>query len=239
MSITWERLTASIVAVLTLCGCEGSNPRATLEAYLDASLGGSPGTAYGYLSEADRAAIPLEEYRRSEGSDSVLQGFFAQYVSYEIREVVEVGDSAEAVVSLTTPDLSGMMADFLGMAMLSALGGGADSLEAELAAAVREKYADSAPPTITTDVPFTLRQEEAGWRVYLNLAAERWVARAESLEDQGQLDQALAAFDEGIALAPRDVVEVTAARDSVLRLLEIQRAKPTTSRLRLSSSGLV
>ena len=122
-------LTVSCGYVIDLLG---TGPRAALTAYLDATIRGDWEAAYGHLSSQDQAVRTLAAYK-AESSNELRQSVSSK-ATYTVVAIEEHGDTANARVDLTLPDLSGMFTDILGSAFASALGGSKqEDIEQQLA----------------------------------------------------------------------------------------------------------
>ena len=76
--------------------------RAVLSAYLDATLAGEHGRAWGYLSTADRSRLPRDAYIKRERANDRLRAQVRALgpFRYSLESVKEKGDDATAFVVL-------------------------------------------------------------------------------------------------------------------------------------------
>ncbi|MGH2602032.1 MAG: hypothetical protein ACRDJ9_21925, partial [Dehalococcoidia bacterium] len=224
---TYRRATVVVVAglsVLVSCG-GGPGPGQVATDYLRSEFAGKRAEAYAYLSADDRTVRTLAEYSADAGAlGEVIRQMIVGQVTVAVDRVVERGDSATVVATITHPDLLAVMGDLFGTALASAFTADTAKAQREMTAALQQKYSGKPLPTTTTTDTLDLVREQEGWRVVRYWRAEALEKRAESLREDGQLQAALALYDSALALAPRRA-KAKEARETVLRAIAAEEAK--------------
>ena len=191
-----------------LSGCSfGPDPKAVLSKYLDNHFHGNYDKAYELLSSRDKAVKNQQEYSGDRKEFGGMIKAMSGKITFTIKEVKVTGDKALATVDVTMPDLSGAMAEFLGIAMKAAFSGGKPD-EAAMEKFVTEKLKDKNLPTTTESQLFDLVKEKDGWRIYMGWENEKRIrelkAEAEKLENQKKFTEAKAKYAEVQGLSSRD-----------------------------------
>ncbi len=223
-------ITATLVA-LTGCPDEpGQSPKATLEAYLEQSLKGDPKQAYALLTAADRGARDLEAFERAEKlPGGPLGARFKEKTSYRIGAVETKGDVAHAEVTITAPDLEGLLGDLFATAFAAAL---KDDSGEDAADAVADKLAKGEIEMKTTTSRYEVRREGDRWSVFRDyeaqVAKENAVRRARKLFEEAEelrrgkkIEAALERMKEARELDP----DLAAAAQRVEELTELVAKK--------------
>ena len=220
-------VTLGVAGLLSfLSGCSGSHgPAQVATAYLRADLIGKRAEAYTYLSADDRAVKSLSEYS-GEGAalGEAIGKMIEANVSVSVDSVAEHGDRATVIARVTHPDVMAMMGDVMSAALASALAGDTAKAQQEMADAIRRKYVGKSLPTTTTSDTVDLIREAEGWRVIRNWRADALQERADSLNNEGKLREALALYDSVVALVPQRHA-ANERRQEVSRAIAVEEMK--------------
>jgi len=138
------------------------SPEAVVKRYLDARFHGPPRVVYECATSADRAAMRLEVLEQQDSQAASMLGSFA---TYEIKDVQTAGDTATAVIDVTTPDYGQLDLDWTAIARLNQT----NNKEAQRVVldAVQKV------PKVTTTQRLQLRHESDGRKVDMNWAAAK------------------------------------------------------------------
>jgi len=94
---------------LILVNCRGaSKSRTTLTSCIEAVIEGDYEKAYGLFAFTDRSTMNLQEYihyHKTSKAEGEFVEISRRYVTYEIKELSLMGDTARAVVKITTPEI--------------------------------------------------------------------------------------------------------------------------------------
>jgi hypothetical protein len=188
--------------------------------------------AYALVSSRDQEVRSFQEFS-GDAQESGPARAVAQRASYRLDTVRVSGDTAEVVVEVTIPDLSGMVMGLLGAAFMEDTAGMRRATEAQL------EGADTLP-TITQRVDFTAVRERGEWRVYLNWRGEELEAAAEEALERGDLNAAADAYRAALDLDP-DSEELQDALSDVEKGIELEEAiaEYRGTSLRLENVGVI
>ena len=190
-----------LFVALVMTGCGQSTPRQILTEYLKASLHGRYEEAYQYISTRDKQFKTLEQYLAEEPKEeSPLAEVVSDKVSYEIIDVKLEGEEAVAAVAVTLPDVSELLRDAFGTALLSTLGD--EETKKKAAEKLVEKYQDGDVPLTTINQSFELIRESDGWRVFLGWEYKSVFLEARDLKREGKLRDALKKYARAVELKP-------------------------------------
>ena len=199
-----------LLSIVTGCSLIGSNPKTVLSKYLDANLAQNHSEAYKYVSESDKSAESLEEFSAEDAEEDegfgMLVKILFKKVSYKIKDITVLGDKATANVEMTLPDIESIFADIFIGALGEALSGkSAEEMEKAIGDKIAEKYKDDIPMT-TEMQTFNLVKDKDGWKVFLDWEKakriETLLAEADKLMEQSQFEDALAKYNEVLAIDP-------------------------------------
>lgn len=189
--------------LMLLAGCNffGPSPKDVLTKYLNSYYKGNYSETYALLSEKDKNFKNKKEYE-TEFNDNPFAKIFVGKISFNIKEIKTKGNTAEATVEITGPDLSKAAADLMGIAFASAFGGKKD--EKEMEKMIAEKFKDKSLPTTTVTQTYDLIKDKEGWRVFLNWEGQKKAQaiseQAAQLEKSKKFEEAKAKFQEAIFL---------------------------------------
>lgn len=193
----------SLVVLLVFAGCNffGPSPKDVLTKYLNSYYKGNYSETYALLSEKDRNFKNQKEYE-AEFNDNPFAKIFAGKMSFNVKEIKTKGNTAEATVEITGPDLTKAAADLMGIAFASAFGGKKD--EKEMEKMIADKFKDKSLPMTTVTQTYDLIKDKDGWRVFLNWEGQKKAQeiseQAAQLEKSKKFEEAKAKYQEAIAL---------------------------------------
>lgn len=190
-----------LVIFLTSCNFFGPSPKDVLTKYLNSYYKGNYKETYALLSAKDKNFKNQREYE-ADFNDNPFAKIFANKVSFNIKEIKEKGNTAEATVEITGPDMSKAAADIMGIAFASAFGEKKDTKEMEKI--ISEKFKDKTLPTTTVTQTYDLIKDNEGWRVFLNWEgkkkAQEISQQATQLEKSKKFEEAKAKYQEALSL---------------------------------------
>lgn len=198
-----------VLAVMLLAACNlfGPDPKAVTTQYLDNYYHGEFAKAYGLLSSKDKALKSEQEYSAGLAEGFGLFRAMADKITYTVKETKVTGDKAVATVELTIPDISGAMADVMGVALQAAFGGAKPDDKA-MEKTIAEKLKGKDLPKITRVEYYDLVKEKDGWRVYMGWEHKKRIeelkAEADKLEKQKKFQEAKLRLEEVLKLSSRD-----------------------------------
>jgi hypothetical protein len=208
----------SVGACERVSGVLGGGPKATLTAYLDATIRGEWEVAYGYLSSEDQAVRSLAAYRAKPGNE--LARAIESKTTYSVTSIEQNGDTAHAQVDVTVPDLSGAFADTMSGAFAAAFSG---EKQEDIESRVAKKLSDGELPTTTKREEFTLLRQPEGWRIFLDWETTDRIAtllaEATQLKEEKRLNAALEKYDQVLELKG-ELVEAREARAETEKEIE-------------------
>ena len=199
-------LLAASLQLLAACSMNSApGPAEVLEDYLKTYYQGHHEQAYGYVSSQDKSVKSLSEYlAENQGKASPLAEAFADRMSIELLSINETDMDAMAKVSITLPDLDGMLKSL----RKTSPAGLNDQQAAKL---LTSKYAAEEVPTKSKKEMYRMVREQGTWRGHfdwqteiLNKAREERIAalldEARRLRQAGSLQAALDQYAEVLAL---------------------------------------
>ena len=199
-----------------------AGPGDIVRKYFEADSRGKYSEAYGYMCAGDRAAITLEEYVKESNESAGLGQLFWGKTSYAVKSVRIDDDKAAVVLEVTRPDMSGLFRDL----MAQSLSGKLDDPETKKKLA--EKVASQELPLSTSEAVHNAVRDTDGWKVNLGRARRKQVEaltkEAEDLAKDGRLDEAMAKFQEVLALDPDQKLAEMRIRSLAERVAE-EKAK--------------
>jgi hypothetical protein len=159
---------AALVVIMATAGCAstGGDAQRVLTSYLDASFNERDEEAYSYLSDEDRAAISLEDFKTQCADNIVIKGDqFESKTSFKVKKVDVDHDRARAEVEITEPDLRVILADLFEAFVISLLDDeeGRESTKKEL----EQKYSKGDIPMRTRTEYYNMVKEEGAWKIDL------------------------------------------------------------------------
>lgn len=183
---------AMLVSVL-FSSCGGSKSADTVSNYLKAEADCNYEAAYDLLSDSDKKAKSMEQFKKEESSEFGL--FFTEAVRkssvFKIIDSAESGNEAVINVEITQDDYSSLAAGMLGAAFTG-----------DLAKKLRKYKENAQKKTITKT--FNLIRENNQWRVFFNWEKEakmkELTEKADSLKKDGKFEAALEIYNEIIKL---------------------------------------
>lgn len=198
-----KMLLLSVLLVLILASCNffGPSPKGVLTKYLDNYYKGNYSETYALLSSKDKNFKNQKEYE-TDFSDNPFSKLFAGKISFSVKDIKVSGNTAEATVEITGPDLSKAAAELMGIAFASAFGGKRD--EKEMEKIIDEKFKDKSLQMTTTTQKYDLVKEKEGWRVFLNWEGQKKAKeisdQAIQLEKSKKFEEAKAKYQEALLL---------------------------------------
>jgi TonB family protein len=185
----WIALMAGLVLLPTtaVAGLFGPSAEDALQAFMEAERQQDWAAAYGYVSAPDKAAKPLDAYLAEKTVADPFAALMLESMGYEIQSVTEEGDTAEATVSVTEPDIPALGLDIIWMGLAAAFQ--PELTEEAITRELAGRYQDGGIPTVTTDQIFRLVKEEGAWKVRLGWDEARAAAISALEEKRAYLDQ--------------------------------------------------
>lgn len=181
-----------------------------LNKYLEASLKNKSKEAYGYISSEDKAIKSLSKYEHDVSKkDNPFVAIMTNSVSFQILKVTESGNTANAIVDITMPDMSIVFKDFMSAAFSSAFTSEKD--KSKIQEKIAKKYETEKLPTTTKNTEFYLVKEKDGWKVFLDWKTEELekkkaekisslLSEAKQLRKDKKLSGAVSKYEEVLAL---------------------------------------
>ncbi len=198
-------LSVLLVLILASCNFFGPSPKNVLTKYLDNYYRGNYSETYALLSSKDKNFKNQKEYE-ADAIDNPFSKLFASKISFNVKDIKVSGNSAEATVEITGPDLSKATADLIGIAIASAFSGKRD--EKEMEKIIAEKFKDKSLPMTTTTQKYDLVKDKEGWRVFLNWEGQKKAKeisdQAIQLEKSKKFEEAKTKYQEAILLDKND-----------------------------------
>lgn len=135
-------LLLAVLFVLTACG--HPSPEKALDNYLKEAI------STGQMPESD--------------SDDLDLSAFLQKVEYDITGSTVTDDTAEVYITLSTPDLSGVMQELIAQAFASVFSGGDDAdSDAMMQKVIDEKISSPSTAIVTKSVTVYMVKTEDAW----------------------------------------------------------------------------
>lgn len=193
----------SVLLILFLASCNflSPSPKDILTKYLKSYVKGNYSEAYALLSTKDKNFKTQKEYE-AEFNDNPFAKIFADKISFNVKDIKVIGNTAEAKVETTYPDFSKAMSDLMGAAFASAFSGKKDNKEMEKM--IAEKFKDKSLPMTTTTQTYNLVKDKEGWRVFLNWEGQKKAVeiseQAAQLEKNKKFEEAKTKYQEALSL---------------------------------------
>ena len=142
-----------------------------LNKYLDASFKNRATEAYKYISSKDKAVKSLSMYKNDTyKEDNPFADIMLKSISFQVLDVKETNNTANAIVKITMPDMSIIFKDFMGAALSSAFTD--NKSQSKLQEKIAKKYETEKLPTTSKKEKFHLIKEKDGWKVFLDWKTE-------------------------------------------------------------------
>lgn len=190
-----------LILFIASCNLFSPSPKDVLTKYLNSYFKGNYTETYALLSIKDKSFKNQKEFE-SELNENPFFKVFAGKVSFNVKDVKVSGETAEATVDITAPDMSKAMADIMGMAFASAFSDKKD--EKAMEKMIVEKFKDKSLPMTTTTQTYDLIRDEDGWRVFLNWEGVKKAVeiskQAEQLEKNKKFEEAKVKYKEALSL---------------------------------------
>jgi len=178
-----------------------------LNKYLNASFQNKNLEAYKYISSEDKTVKSINSVYKNSTYDknNPFTKVMMKNISFQILNVKETTNTADAIVQITMPDISILFKDFVNLTISD------QKDQSKLQEEIAQKYETETLPTISKKEKFYLVKEKDGWKIFLDWKSKELenkkskkisslLSEAEQLKEKKKLSSAILKYEEVLAL---------------------------------------
>lgn len=166
-------LLLSLVLIISVVGCSGSNPKSTVSSYLDSFINGNPEEAYKFVKDSvDSSDEKLINNDDSEFNSAMKKAY--EKITYKIVNSTIDGNTAQVETEITAPDLKIIMMEIIQQAMPLAFASAFsensdnDSMDELMNTILIDKLKSEDLPMVTNTVKINLVKENGEWLIEMD-----------------------------------------------------------------------